>query len=208
MTENPQKENGYTAIANEIVDVLARTKFTTQEGRFIWAVFRKTYGFNKKEDWISLTQISEMTGMSRAHASHTKSRLIGRRIVAQTGNKIQFNKFYSQWRELPKLATVARASNKVAYSGNSGVAYSGNGVLPKQATTKVDITKDNITKDNNVVINKKLLHWLGQHGKKKGYALWLYGEFGNTVDKAWEKAKSQQDIKTPSDFVELCKKLE
>src|SRR4051812_4004780 len=83
---NPQKENGYTGIANEIVDALCKTNLSPHEGRIVWCVFRKTYGFNKKDDWISLSQLVEMTGMHKAHVSQAKRKLLDRKIVTQTGN--------------------------------------------------------------------------------------------------------------------------
>lgn len=141
--ENPQKENGYTPIANEIMEALARTKFNTQESRIIFAILRKTYGYNKKNDWISNSQLEQITGIHRVHCSHTVTKLLLRKIVARIGNKIQFNKLYSQWSQLPKQATK-QAMPKQAIRGCLNRPHP----LPKQATTIIDNTKDNITKDN------------------------------------------------------------
>src|SRR4051812_14345160 len=111
---NPQKENGYTPIANEIVEALARTNLSPYESRLLWCVFRKTYGWNQKDDWIALSQLVEMTGMQKSHVSRAKSKLLERHIVTQTGNRISFNKFYTQWRELPKQVTAdARRAPKL-----------------------------------------------------------------------------------------------
>ena len=62
---NPQLENGYTRIANEIIEALARAMPGFTQGQIIWAVLRKTYGWNKKSDQISISQLCEMTGKSR-----------------------------------------------------------------------------------------------------------------------------------------------
>jgi len=165
MTENPQKENGYTSIANEIVDVLAYTKFTTQESRLLWAILRKTYGYNKKEDWVALSQLSKMTGMSVTHVSHTKARLIERNIVAQTGNKIRFSKYYSQWRELPKQAVPKQAVPKQ----DIGSAQIGNQVVPKQADTKVDTTIVDVTKENtNVSSDTNITYLFSEYTRMSG----------------------------------------
>lgn len=107
----PQKENGYTPIANEILEALMRTNLSPYESRFLWCIFRQTYGWGKKEDWIAIGQVVEMTGMHKSHASRTKKRLIGRHIVTQTGNQIAFNKFYTQWRELPEQATAQKVTS-------------------------------------------------------------------------------------------------
>src|SRR3954469_9304096 len=99
-------EGGTTPIAHEIVEALCRTNLSPYESRFLWRVFRKTYGWHKDADWISLSQVVEMTGMHKAHASRAKRKLMDRRMVTQTGNKIAINKSYAQWRQLPKRVTV------------------------------------------------------------------------------------------------------
>ena len=61
----PQKENGYTPIANEIMDALCRIRIPGEERQVLDCIFRKTYGWNKCEDSISLTQFMEMTGLKK-----------------------------------------------------------------------------------------------------------------------------------------------
>lgn len=135
---SPQLENGYTKIANEIIDALARTKLSSQESRILFAIFRKTYGYNKKQDWISNSQLEQITGIHRSHCANTISKLKCRKIVTKTGNKIQFNKLYSQWLVLPKQVTSEVLPKQVQ-------------VLPKQAlgVTQTGTHKRQYTKDNN-----------------------------------------------------------
>ena len=48
---NPRKKNGYTPIANEIMDALALIKKPSPyEWNILMFLLRKTYGWNKKED--------------------------------------------------------------------------------------------------------------------------------------------------------------
>jgi phage replication O-like protein O len=61
---NPQAENGHVDIANEIVEALAKIHLSSYESRVLWTVFRKTYGWHKKEDWITNTQIANLTGIA------------------------------------------------------------------------------------------------------------------------------------------------
>lgn len=103
--ENPQKEDGFTPIANEIMDALARTTLNGREGKIVHAILRKTYGYHKKEDWIANSQLEKITGIHRFHCSNTVTRLQTRKIVTKIGNRIRFNKLYSQWIEIPKLVT-------------------------------------------------------------------------------------------------------
>jgi len=99
---NPQKENGYIEIATEIIESLARTYLSSYETQVILAIFRKTYGWQKKEDWITNTQISEITGIASSHVSRTMKKLIKRKIIIKNGKKISFQKDYDIWGRLPK----------------------------------------------------------------------------------------------------------
>ena len=149
----PQLEDGYLMLANETVEALSRTNLSPYEWRFLMVLFRKTYGWAKKDDWIALSQIVEMTGMHKAHVSRAKKKLLDRNIVTQTGNRIAFNKYHTQWRELPKLVTVTQTGNKVTSSGNDGTPKQVTTPPPKQAHTKDTSTKDTITKESGSAKN-------------------------------------------------------
>lgn len=142
----PQLENGYIRIAQDIAKQLAKTYLSSYESQVIWALFIKTYGYHKKEDWISNSQFVEITGIHKSHVSRTIKKLIKRKIVTQTGNKIAFQKNSRLWIKLPKQVIVTQTGNKVAYLGQK-VTQMGQ-KLPKQADTKDNIQKI-ITKDNN-----------------------------------------------------------
>jgi len=58
---SPQIEHGHLDLANELVEALARTQLNGYESRILWAVWRKTYAWHKKEDWISFSQFKELT---------------------------------------------------------------------------------------------------------------------------------------------------
>lgn len=125
---SPQKENGYTAIANEIIERMATISFSVYEIRVIFIVWRKTYGWKKKEDWIALSQISKMTNILPQHVSRTIKGLIKRNILKRNGRKIGFNKNYEQWDSLLPIQVIP---NEVR-----GVTYPGIKNIPIQVTTK------------------------------------------------------------------------
>lgn len=116
---SPQLENGFLRIANEIAEALMRTNLSGYQSRILWAVWRKTYGFGKKDDWMSNSQLSSMTGLRKQHVSRTVKELVDRKIVTKSGYKISFNKDYTQWRELPKLVTVTNPGYKVTSNGDN-----------------------------------------------------------------------------------------
>lgn len=128
----------FTRIHNVLLLALARTKLTSQESRILFAVIHKTYGYQKSQDWISNSQLEELTGIHRSHCANTVTRLKSRNVVTKTGNKIRFNKYFFEWRELPKQVTKGVMLPKQA----QGVTQTGNQVLPKQVHTKEYSTKE------------------------------------------------------------------
>jgi len=138
---NPQKENGHVDIANEIVEALAKIHLSGYENRILWAIFRKTYGWHKKEDWITNSQIAEMTGIADSHVSRTIKILIKRRIVTKIGKKLGFQKDYDQWNKLPKMVTSEELPEKLPIQDKK---------LPElvKKVTNFGIHKRNYTKEN------------------------------------------------------------
>ena len=55
MANNPQLENGYTKIADQILENTAKLKLNGTQMRIILIVWRYTYGFNRKETDLSVT---------------------------------------------------------------------------------------------------------------------------------------------------------
>lgn len=80
---NPQKENGYTAIANEILERLVNTPLLGSEFQVLLFIIRKTYGYRKKADRISLTQFEKGTGLSRPTVVKTLKNLMVRNMVVK-----------------------------------------------------------------------------------------------------------------------------
>lgn len=142
-----QLEDGYTRIANEILEKMACTYFSPYEWQVLMAIFRKTYGYHKKSDWIANSQLVTITGIHKAHVSRSLKKLLQRNVVTQTGNRLCFNKSFSSW--LPKQVTI----KKVTQIGNP-VTHLGILELPKQADTKDTLTKDTIQKIGKISIHE------------------------------------------------------
>jgi phage replication O-like protein O len=62
---SPQIENGFTKIANELLDAVCR--FGPARERIFWVIIRQTYGYGEKRTAISLTKFSQMTGIHKKH---------------------------------------------------------------------------------------------------------------------------------------------
>jgi phage replication O-like protein O len=132
----PQVENGFIRIARELVDEFCRRCFNGQEWRILWAIMRKTYGYNKREDVIALSQFQKITGMDRKSVTRTLKVLKTNRVlivrVSKEGNIYRINKNYPDWvvAKLPlqKLYTVSTGRGETA----SGETAPGVGASPRK----------------------------------------------------------------------------
>lgn len=142
---NPQTENGFTSIANEIAEKFCSYRISGEEWMVLWAILRKTYGWNKKEDRIALSQFAVMTGLKRQTVLRAISKLSSKKIIAVIKNDdsqintYRFNKDFDQWAALSKKIMVS--SKKIIT-----VTKKDNQLSSKKGHTKDNITKDTIQK--------------------------------------------------------------
>lgn len=108
---NPQVENGYTRIANELMEVLALTDLNGTQRRILDVILRQTYGFQRKEHELSLNFISKATNIHKMQIQRELTSLIDRKIILvvaeATFNKsrvLAFNKNYKEWLDSEQLA--------------------------------------------------------------------------------------------------------
>ncbi|KVG33843.1 replication protein [Burkholderia diffusa] len=101
---SPQIENGFTRLANELLDALLGAGLTARQWAVVMAVARKTYGWNKTRDDIGLSQLRLMTGIDKSHLSRTIRELEAMRILNREAgmhsHTLGINKRHKDW-ELP-----------------------------------------------------------------------------------------------------------
>ena len=107
---NPQRENGHTDLANEIIDHLALQNLSGSEFQILLVLFRKTYGWNKKEDQISLTQFQKATNLPRWTVWQAIEKLIKKNLLVKKNllpvSMYTFNKDWEAW--LPSKQNITR----------------------------------------------------------------------------------------------------
>ena len=117
-------ENGYVRLANELVEKLASTKLGGREFRLLCVVIRKTYGYSKKEDWISLSQMADMANLDKANCSRLVDALVKRQILTtrKRGHDrlLGINTQIYQWQETKPASKkgVIKNDNKVVKNDN------------------------------------------------------------------------------------------
>ena len=176
-------KKNYIKLSNEILEVLARTKLSNYEFRYLWVVIRKTLGWNKVSDYISNSQFVKETDIKKYHIWRTEKRLIWRNIVTKRGNKLSFNTNYGEWRKLPIGATVTNSGIKVTNLGKKVTNRGGH----KEHSTKniIQIKEDDKTPslDINSLISclretNKLANLDGSVKQNRQYAHLCLKKFG------------------------------
>lgn len=161
---SPQKEKGYTQIANELLEVLARINLKGSQFAMILAIMRKTYGFHKKEDAISIDQFMEMLGLSRRAVIYNLQDLEAKGIIfvrrsrnteKNNVNVIRFNKDYDTWiigetaPQVEKNRSSAKLRKEKVSSAKPSELVVQNSVKDVQSFAPTKETIQKKTKDNS-----------------------------------------------------------
>lgn len=138
----PQLENGYTRLADELIEAFAHIRIPGEATQILWFVIRKTYGFNKKEDSISLSQFCLATGLKRPNVCRSINKLVALNIIIKkdTSNttRYQINKDFSTWQPIIKKDTVSKKIISSIKKDNEGVS--------KKIHTKETLSKETLQK--------------------------------------------------------------
>lgn len=132
-----QLEDGFTRVANELLDAVMASGLSETEMCVVLAVWRKTYGYSKKMDWIGNEQLEEMIGKHLTHCSTAKNLLINKKVLLQEGRKVGMNTNVADWKT--KINGFRKTLAKPAKKTLAEVA--------KSPLQKVLTTKDNNTKE-------------------------------------------------------------
>ena len=114
---SPQLENGYTRIANELLDALCFIDLSGSAWRCAVFIVRKTYGYKKKSDRISLSQFELGTGLTRVSVTRGLKELAEKRVIISNhgGYIVEYsiNKDHSEWGSI-KPVTSNRYDTKTS----------------------------------------------------------------------------------------------
>ena len=138
---SPQKENGFTPIAHELLEAFILAKFTEYQRKIVLFIWRKTYGWNKKEDDISNSQFVIGTGINKGNVSRTIKELKNAKVVISRDNKLKVNKNYEEWK-------VISRDNKSYLTGKQKVI---------STATTIESSKDIIQKKDIPPTAEKLM---------------------------------------------------
>ncbi len=140
---------------NDVLSALIQGNLNATEYQVVLFVIRKTWGWNKKEDWISISKFMEITGKSRQSIITSTNSLVKKNILVKKtipGIKTTyfFNKDFSSWvvqKTVPVKKTVPVQKTVPTSTENC------TGVVQKTVLTKETITKETIQKKYSSIKN-------------------------------------------------------
>jgi phage replication O-like protein O len=126
-------------IPNDVLDALVKYRVPGEEMKCLLFIIRKTLGWNKKSDHISISQFHQATEINKSNIIRALRRLELKNliIVGQKDNKIgksyRFNKKYKTWETLAKRTSCRAVKND-------------NKPLAKRTTNNVTLTNGSLVK--------------------------------------------------------------
>lgn len=101
---NPQLEDGYTRIANDLLEAVYSSDLNGTQLKIVLCIWRFTYGFQRKEHGFSEGFISRAIGRHKNQVGPEIQKLVARKIIRVekeatfTGPRVlAFNKNFEQW---------------------------------------------------------------------------------------------------------------
>lgn len=149
---SPQLEDGHTRIANELLEHFCSLGISGGEFRLLLFVVRKTYGFQKKIDHISLTQFEKGTTMSRSHVCLGLKSLVLKQVLVKENGGYKLNKNYDSWVVLRKVPPVLRLGTPSTKASTKSSTKASTHKRNKETNTKEITSTEQSSENTGTVI--------------------------------------------------------
>lgn len=126
---NPQLEDGYTRISNELLEAICKYDFTGLQMRILMLFIRSSYGYGKREAAFSLEYIQEKLQIPKRSAQRSLKSLTDANIL-QVIQKAS--------RSTPRIMMLNKKYNEWDISGDQYV-------IPKSESGDTQVTKNRVT---------------------------------------------------------------
>lgn len=152
--KGPQLEDGYTRIANELLEQVMAAPFTLRELRVVMAVIRLTYGWNRKQARVTGGLLEKLTGIHATTCAKVLSSLIEKDVIVRKGGSrspVSLNKHADEWKVEQSKRVIPEPLTKRTDSGQNDLSDSGQNDLPskdmKDITTADAVVNAQILRD-------------------------------------------------------------
>ncbi len=140
-----KSDDPFVRLPTPFHEALCRTRIAGEPRMILDAIIRKTIGWQKKEDWISLSQFMEMTGLQKNAICRAIAHLERMKIIHKKENGKK--SFYSVelktacWIPLPKKSTVPQKEKHHSHKGESSFSKKGH---TRDTDSKETSSKENV----------------------------------------------------------------
>lgn len=161
-----QLEDGFTQIANELLENLPRYKFNGTQLRIIMVVWRFTYGFKRKDHEMSLTYFVKATGLGKTQIDRELTNLIDYKVLIVTeestytkSRRLGFNKNYSEWSiEYSQQISVESAKTlTVSKNADEQSANMRTPTVSKNADQERKVLKENLKENDTTTKSPEII---------------------------------------------------
>ncbi|MWQ00608.1 replication protein [Glaesserella parasuis] len=137
-------DDGFTAIPNELLKAILRSKVLGWKGSYLLATIIKTLSWHKESDWFTHSQVCEMMGIepTKYHInqlSAARKELIKERVLFEDGKKTGVNLDVFNWEMVNPEKVGSSRNNRELVPEIVGNEYP-----EKVGNTKETITKEKI----------------------------------------------------------------
>ena len=147
---NPQVEDGYTKISNELLERIYAAHFNPTQFKIILCVLRYTYGFSRKTGKLSNSFIAEATGVTKRNVEKEVSKLLNMKVLiverysCTSTKKLGINKKYKAWEVQTTVELDGSRVGRYSTVGEDGsTTVELDGKLPSSSTVKKEKLKEN-----------------------------------------------------------------
>lgn len=102
----------YTKYSNELLEAKTHIRISGEENQIWEVILRQSYGYNKKNDIISLSQFVLKTGLKKSSICRAIKKLLDKNMINKKDNpnSVTYNiqKNYDEWKPLTKKLTLTK----------------------------------------------------------------------------------------------------
>ncbi|WP_312448234.1 conserved phage C-terminal domain-containing protein [Lacrimispora sp.] len=144
----PQLEDGYTRVANELLEAVFHADFNGAQIRILLCLIRNTYGYGRKECEFSNSFVAKGTGLNKKSVALVMNSLQEGKVITVTQQptytspkKVKLNKCIKEWSPLPpQWKTSPTGADVTSGTGEDVTSGTGEDVTPqKRKILKKDI---------------------------------------------------------------------
>lgn len=140
--------NGYTRIANSILDGIMMGDFSKREHILLVYTFRNGYGWRREQSACDLdtNKIAKDTGLDVSNINETFRLLESKNVLKRKNGQILFNRHIDQWKKVKTTSKAKRSEQPL--SRVETTSFQGQNNLAKAHSTQPDsdlqLSKENI----------------------------------------------------------------